>query len=140
MAKTSVASVGDYLLAQPPEQRRALERVRRAIRKALPGIEEVISYRIPAFRLNGRIVLYCAAWKTHYSLYPSSNRLVAAFKTELAPYAIGKGTIRFPLAEAVPAKLIERIARFRANEVAERVKWKASAPKPARRMKRSRRT
>jgi len=140
MAKTSVQSVDDYILAQSPKQRRALQRVRQAIRKALPGAAEVISYRIPAFRLNGRIVLYCAAWTEHYSLYPSSNRLVAAFRTELAPYEIGKGTIRFPLTAPVPVKLIERIAKFRASEVAERVKWKASAPKRKPRAKRSTRT
>jgi uncharacterized protein YdhG (YjbR/CyaY superfamily) len=133
MAKTGVTSVDDYIRAQPAEQRRVLASVRRTIRKALPGSEEVISYQIPAFKLNGRIVLYCAAWKSHYSLYPSSDRLVAAFRTELAPYEIGKGTIRFPLSEPVPATLIERIARFRAGEVSEGRTWKAARarkPKP----------
>src|SRR5262249_3675705 len=78
-AKSGPLAVDDYIRAQPPKQRRALERVRRAIRKALPGAEEAISYRIPTFKVNGRMVLYCAAWKAHYSLYPSSDRLVAAF-------------------------------------------------------------
>jgi uncharacterized protein YdhG (YjbR/CyaY superfamily) len=134
MAKTSagVTSVDDYLRAQPAEQRRVLGSVRRTIRKALPGAEEVISYQIPAFRLNGRVVLYCAAWKSHYSLYPSSDRLVAAFRAELAPYEIARGTIRFPLSEPVPAALIERIAKFRASEVSEGRKWKAA---PARKAK-----
>ena len=131
-AKSGPLSVDDYISTQPPKQRRALERVRRAILKALPGAEEAISYRIPTFKVNGRMVLYCAAWKAHYSLYPSSDRLVAAFKNELAPYEISKGTIRFPLSEPVPAKLIEKIATFRASEVSEGRKWKAA---PARKPK-----
>ena len=67
-------------------------------------------------------VLYFAGWKQHYSLYPAGARLVAEFQNELAPYEISKGTIRFPLAEPVPVKLITRIARFRAKEAAGRIK------------------
>jgi uncharacterized protein YdhG (YjbR/CyaY superfamily) len=66
------------------------------------------------------VVIYFAGWKQHYSLYPANRRLVAAFKKELAPYEVNdKGTIRFPLDEPVPVKLIEAIAKFRAKEVAE---------------------
>jgi uncharacterized protein YdhG (YjbR/CyaY superfamily) len=65
----------------------------------------------------------------HYSIYPATEPLVKAFKAELAPYELGKGTIRFPLGETVPAKLIERIAKFRAKEVAGLAVAKASAPK-----------
>jgi len=67
-------------------------------------------------------MLYFAGWKQHYSLYPATAGLVAAFGDELAPYKLSKGTIRFPLSDPVPAKLIERIAKFRAKEVAEREK------------------
>jgi uncharacterized protein YdhG (YjbR/CyaY superfamily) len=67
-------------------------------------------------------VLYFAGWKQHYSLYPASEQLVAAFTNELAPYLVHKGTIRFPLAQSVPVQLIERIAKFRAEEVATRRK------------------
>jgi uncharacterized protein YdhG (YjbR/CyaY superfamily) len=70
-------------------------------------------------------VLYFAGWAKHYSLYPAGDRLVAAFKDSLAPYEISKGTIRFPLSQPVPEKLIERIAKFRAKEVAERQRPKA---------------
>ena len=95
-----------------------LERVRSTIRQAMPGAEEAISYRIQAFKLRGRCVLYFAGWKQHYSLYPSKDRLVAAFKDDLAPYEVnGKGTIRFPLSEPVPVRLIAGIAKFRAKEV-----------------------
>jgi uncharacterized protein YdhG (YjbR/CyaY superfamily) len=102
--------------------------VRSTIRKALPRAEEVISYQIPAYKLGG-VVLYFAGWKQHYSLYPATERLVAAFKDELAPYELSKGTIRFPLSRPVPVGLIGRIAKFRAKEVAERVKAKAATPK-----------
>ena len=95
-----------------------LRRVRDTIRKAVPEAEEGIAYSIPAYRLHGRVMLYFAGWKEHYSLYPSSTQLVAAFKDELAPYEISKGTIRFPLSEPVPVRLIGRIAKFRAKQVA----------------------
>ena len=90
----------------------------------------MISYKIPAYKLHGRAVLYFAGWKQHYSLYPSTDDLVAAFKDELAPYEVNnKGTIRFPLSEPVPVKLIAGIAKFRAKEVAERQKAEPAAPK-----------
>ena len=89
-----------------------------------------ISYRIPTYKLNGRYVIYFAGWKKHYSLYPANERLVAAFKDDLAPYEVNdKGTIRFPLAKPVPVKLIASLAKFRAREVAERDQAKAPAAK-----------
>jgi uncharacterized protein YdhG (YjbR/CyaY superfamily) len=120
VAKTQFTSVAEYIALQPPKARGALRKVRSAIRKALPGAEEVISYQIPAYKLNGRVVIYFAGWKEHYSIYPAQRRLVAAFKERLAPYEVNnKGTIRFPLSEPVPVGLIEAIARFRAKEVTE---------------------
>lgn len=124
--KTNFTSVDDYIDAQPDHVRSVLNRVRSIIRKALPKAEEVISYQIPAYKLDGERVIFFAGWKQHYSLYPAGDRLVAAFKDELAPYKISKGTIRFPLSEPIPAKLIERIAKFRAKEIAEREKPKAA--------------
>jgi len=116
MAKTGFESVDDYIAAQPDDAQRRLRTVRSAIRRALPGAEEVISYQIPTYKQYGGAVLYFAGWKQHYSLYPAGESLVAAFQTELAPYKVNKGTIRFPLSERVPVKLIERIAKFRARE------------------------
>lgn len=118
MAKTDFKSVEEYIASQPRAVQRVLKRVRSAIRKAMPGADEVISYQIPTFKLHGRPVLYFAGWSHHYSLYPSTDRMVAAFRDELAPYEVGKGTIRFPLSEPVPVKLIEGLAKFRAKEVA----------------------
>ena len=122
MAKSPFKSVDDYIAAQPKTAQVVLKRVRSTIRKALPGAEESISYNIPAYKLNGDRVIYFAGWKQHYSLYPVTSRLGAEFKDEFAPYEITKGTIRFPLFDPVPVKLIERIAKFRAKEVAERQK------------------
>jgi uncharacterized protein YdhG (YjbR/CyaY superfamily) len=128
--KKKVATVRDYVASQPKAAQAALRRVRSAIRKALPRAEETISYGIPAFKLEGRAVLYIAGWKRHYSLYPAGARLVAAFLKELAPYEFNvKGTIRFPLSEPVPEKLIAAIARFRAREVAESAPTQAAARK-----------
>ena len=114
-------NIDEYIAGFPPAVRGVLERVRRTIRKAVPRAEETISYRIPTYKLDGRYVLYFAGWKEHYSLYPSTDRLVAALKDDLAPYEVNdKGTIRFPLSKPVPVKLIADIAKFRAKEVAER--------------------
>jgi len=125
MAKTAFKSVDEYLATQPEAVWAVLERVRSAIRKAMPGAEEAISYQIPAYKLHGRAVLYFAGWKQHYSLYPATGQLVAAFKDDLAPYKLSKGTIRFPLSEPVPVRLIGRLAKFRAKEAAAREKAKA---------------
>ncbi|MDP9220703.1 MAG: DUF1801 domain-containing protein [Actinomycetota bacterium] len=122
MAKTDFKSVDEYIATLPEDVQAILQRVRSTIRKALPGAEEVISYQIPAYRLHGGTVLYFAGWKRHYSLYPATDHVVEAFKDELAPYEVDKGTIRFPLSQPVPVKLIERIAKFRAREAAERAK------------------
>jgi uncharacterized protein YdhG (YjbR/CyaY superfamily) len=120
MAKTDFKSVDEYIETHPDEVQAILQRVRKTIRKALPGAEEVISYQIPAYKLHGSRVIYFAGWKQHFSLYPANDHLVRAFKHDLAPYEVSKGTIRFPLSEAVPEKLIGRIAKFRVKEAAER--------------------
>jgi uncharacterized protein YdhG (YjbR/CyaY superfamily) len=128
VAKTNSKSVDEYIASQPKAVQVVLRRVRSAIRKALPEAEEVISYQIPAFRLHQRILLYFAVWKQHYSLYPALE-VASAFRDELMRYKVSKGTIRFPLSEPVPVRLIERIAKFRAKLIAERQKAKAAVPK-----------
>jgi uncharacterized protein YdhG (YjbR/CyaY superfamily) len=129
LAGIEFKSVDEYIAAQPEGLRGVLKRVRGSIRNAVPDAEELISYKIPAYKLRGRSMLYFAAWKHHYSLYPATAHVVAAFKDDLAPYEISKGTIRFPLSRPVPVKLIERIARFRAKEVAERRRATIVAPR-----------
>lgn len=119
MANTDYRSVEDYLDAQPETVRAVLQRVRQAMRKALPGVEEVISYEIPAFKVDGRVAVYFAGWKEHYSIYPASKALVAAFAGQLDGCVVQGRTLRFPLTKPVPAGLIGKIAKFRAAEVAE---------------------
>ena len=128
MAKTDFTSVDEYIASHPEAVQGLLKRVRSTLRKAVPEAKEVISYKIPTYKLPGGPVLYFAGWKRHYSLYPATDHVVEAFKDDLAPYEVDKGTIRFPFSEPVPVKLIERIAKFRAKEVAEREKAKAAAP------------
>jgi len=122
VARTEIKSVDEYIASQPEGVQSILSSVRSAIRKAVPSAEESISYKIPTYKLEGRPVLYFAGWKQHYSLYPASDGVVAAFKNDLAPYAVVKGTIRFPLSAPVPVRLIEKIARLRAREVSQREK------------------
>ena len=129
MATTDLKSVDEYIAEQPDAVQAALALVRSAIRRAMPGADEVISYKIPTYKLNGRAVLYFAGWKEHYSLYPAGEPLVAAFKDELASYKVEKSTLRFPLSQPVPVKLIERIAKFRAQEASTRAEAKPAAPR-----------
>lgn len=140
MAKTAFKSVDEYIASQPAAMHGILGRVRSTIQESVPEAEEVISYQIPTFKLHGHAMLYFAGWKQHYSLYPATGRLVAAFKDELALYEISKGTIRFPLSRPVPVKLIQRIAKFRAKEVAEREKTAKPAGTPKTSKVRARKT
>ena len=119
MATTTFKSVDEYIATQPREAQAVLRRVRAVIRTALPKAEEVISYRIPAFKSTGGPFIWFAGWKHHYSIYPVNGRLVETLKKELAPYELRKGTLRLPLSQPVPDKLIGRIAKFRAREAAE---------------------
>jgi uncharacterized protein YdhG (YjbR/CyaY superfamily) len=129
MAKTDFKSVDEYIATHPEDVQAILQRVRSTIRKAVPGAEEVISYQIPTFKLHGANVVYFAGWKQHYSLYPATNHLVAALKDDLVPYKVNKGTIRFPLSQPVPVKLIERIAKFLSKEASERARAKLAGSK-----------
>jgi uncharacterized protein YdhG (YjbR/CyaY superfamily) len=121
VAKTDFKSVDEYIASQPETVRPVLEQVRRAIRAALPDATEVISYQIPAYKVPGGAALYFAGWKEHYSLYPLGGAILEEFAKELAPYEFNnKGTLRLPLDKPVPAKLIGRLAKFRAKEIAAR--------------------
>jgi uncharacterized protein YdhG (YjbR/CyaY superfamily) len=119
-------SVDDYVAAQPPPARAVLERVRATVRKALPGATEGISYQIPIYKLDGRMVLYFAGFQRHYSIYPATARVVAALGKELTGRLHSKATIRFSLADPVPTRLIARVAKLRAAEVTELGKAKAA--------------
>ena len=103
------ATVDEYLASFPPEVRRVLEDVRTAIRAAVPGTEERISYGIPTFSLDGRYVVYFSGWKRHVSVYPIPDgdpELARAIK----PFQAGKGTLKFALDQPMPIGLIQRVA------------------------------
>jgi uncharacterized protein YdhG (YjbR/CyaY superfamily) len=119
-AKTSHRSVDEYIAAHPVPLQSVLQRVRATIRKALPGAVEGISYQIPVYKLDGRMVLYFAGFQRHYSIYPATARVVGELQHELAGSLHSKATIRFSYDVAIPTRLITRIAKLRASEVAER--------------------
>lgn len=120
MASAHFKSVDDYISAQSPQAQAALDAVRRVLHEAVPGGDEAISYNMPACNYAGQTVLYFAAWKRHYSLYPVNDEIIAALGSDLAPYKVEKATVRFPYSEAVPAGLIRRIAKLRAKEMTRR--------------------
>ncbi len=129
MARPSFISVDEYIASQPEAVQGTLARVRSIIRKAVPGAEETISYRIPTYKLHGRPVVYFAGFTRHFSLYPSTGSVVAALGEDARRYVVSKGTFRFPLSEPVPVTLIQRIAKLRAKEVAEQEQARGAAPK-----------
>ena len=77
MAETDFKSVDEYIASQPKAVQGVLERVRNIIRKTVPVADEVISYKIPTYKLHGGAVIYFAGWKKHYSLYPATDHVVA---------------------------------------------------------------
>ena len=131
MSKTKSKSVAEYIASQPRASQPVLRSVRTAIRKALPGSEEVISYGIPAYRLHGYVALYFAGWRDHYSLYPVNARLISSLRPSSASYEVNDiGTIKFSLSEPVPVKLIAGIAKLKGQEAAERAKARNTRRKP----------
>lgn len=132
MAQSEPKSVDQYLAGFSGNARVALEDARAAIREAIPGAEECISYQMLGYR-GQRILLYLGGFTDHYSLFgPNIGAVIDAFSEELARYPKSKGTIRFPLAEAVPADLIARIARRCLEEDTRRQEEKRRSRSPGR--------
>lgn len=113
--------VDEYLAAVPPDQRAALERLRKIIRAAAPKATEVISYGMPGYKYLGALV-YFAAFKNHCSFFPASGKLIRAHQRELAGYELSKGTIRFTLDKPLPATLVRKLVKARAAENEARAK------------------
>jgi uncharacterized protein YdhG (YjbR/CyaY superfamily) len=111
---TGPRSIDKYIAAAPPDVRPILTRIRKTIRAAAPKAEEIISYRIPAFRQHG-ILVYFAAFTAHVGLYPPVSG-DARLKKALAPYAGPKGNLKFPLDRPIPYHLIARIVRLRVKQ------------------------
>ena len=115
--KKSFKTVDAYIAGQPEDLRRALAKIRAAIRKAVPEAVELISYQMPSYKLHGRALMYFAGWAEHYAIYPGSATVVAELADDLKPYKLSKGTIRFERDCEVPVALVKRIAVLRAREV-----------------------
>jgi uncharacterized protein YdhG (YjbR/CyaY superfamily) len=110
MSRAAAETIDDYIATFPKEVQALLHKVRRAIAKAAPHAEEAISYRIPTFRLNGHYLIYFAGYKAHIGLYPV-HADGAEFSPEMARYASGKATLKFPLNEPLPLDLIAKVVK-----------------------------
>lgn len=111
--------IDDYISNFPENTRQILEEIRATIRAAAPEASESISYGMPAFKLNGRPLVYFAGYKKHIGFYATPTGH-AAFSEELSKYKQGKGSVQFPLDRPMPLDLIARIVRFRAAEHKEK--------------------
>lgn len=116
--------IDEYIAGFPPDVQRIMEQIRATIRKAAPGAEESISYRIPTFKLNGTYVVYFAGFKKHIGMYPAPLN-APELKNELAPYAAGKGTVQFQLDQPIPFGIIAKMVRFRVKENLKRAEARA---------------
>ena len=112
---TKPRNIDDYIVRYPPAAQKALKKVRQTIKRAAPRAQETISYDMPTFKLNGRGIVSFGAYKNHIGLYAAPFG-VSAFKKDLARYGSGKGTLRFPLDEPMPAGLITRLVKYRIKE------------------------
>ena len=105
-------TVDEYLARVPEPARRALNKIRAAIRSAVPPhATETISYRIPAFRYNG-VLVWFAAFSNHCSLFPTAA-VIEAFKKELKGFSTSKGTVHFPMDKPLPIALIKKLVKAR---------------------------
>ena len=124
MAKTDFKTVDKYIYAFPKNVQKILEEVRQTIKEIIPQAEELISYQIPTFKLNGSYIIYFAGWKNHISLYPVTDEIKEKFKKEISSYKTSKGTIQFPLDKPMPLSLIKKIVKHKVKENAGKEKKK----------------
>lgn len=108
--------IDSYIAGFPKDVQRVLREIRATIRRAAPRAEESISYQIPTFKLEGRPLVYFAGFENHVSVYPAPVGN-PAFKGNLAAYASGRGTAKFPLGKPIPTGLIRAIVKFRARKI-----------------------
>lgn len=120
--KAEFKDIDSYIATFPKDVQVILEQIRNAIQTSAPKAEEVISYNMPAFKYYG-VLVYFAAYKNHIGFYslPSGH---AAFKKELSIYKQGKGSVQFPLENAMPLALIKKMVKFRVKENLAKAKEK----------------
>jgi len=114
------STIDQYLAALPAAQRAALQKVRKTIRTASPRADECISYGLPAFRLDGRVLVALGATPSHCAFYPMSATTVAANRDALARYQTSKGAIRFQPNRSLPAALVRKLVKDRMAENARK--------------------
>jgi uncharacterized protein YdhG (YjbR/CyaY superfamily) len=114
--KRKPSTIDEYLESVTADQRAALEKLRGTIRAVAPKAEECISYGIPAFRLNGRSLVFFGAWANHCSFYPGSSRTMKKFRGDLKGFQITKGTIRFSRDNPIPIPLVKKLVKVRMAE------------------------
>jgi uncharacterized protein YdhG (YjbR/CyaY superfamily) len=112
---TKPQTIDEYLATLSNDKRAALEKLRRAIKSAAPKAEECISYQMPGFRLNGRMLVSFAAWANHCAFYPGSYPL-EVHQNELKTYDTSKGTLRFPIDRPLPAALVRKLVKARIEQ------------------------
>ena len=113
--KVTFKSMDEYIGTFPEDVQKILEELRTTIKTAAPDAEETISYNIPTFKLNGKYLIYFAGWKSHISIYPIPTGS-EAFNKQVAKYAEGKGTLKFPIDKPLPLKLITKIVKLKLAE------------------------
>jgi uncharacterized protein YdhG (YjbR/CyaY superfamily) len=122
MDSVKVQTVEDYIRTYPAEVKKVLTNLREIIKKAAPNAEEVISYNMPAFRLEGMLVWY-AGYKHHVGFYPKPSA-IEAFKEHLSAYKLSKGTVQFTLDKPLPVRLIMQMVKYRIKENVEKAELK----------------
>jgi uncharacterized protein YdhG (YjbR/CyaY superfamily) len=119
-AAVSAKAVDEYLRALAEPKRRTLETLRRTILEIVPEAEQVISYRVPAFRVGGKTVAGFAAFKDHLSYLPFSGSVLAQLGDELEGYAMTKSSLHFPVDRPLPKALVKKLIRVRLAEAGRR--------------------
>jgi uncharacterized protein YdhG (YjbR/CyaY superfamily) len=115
-AKKKPETIDDYLANVKPGHRKTLQKLRQTIQTAVPTAEECISYGIPAFRVNRRLLVFFGAWANHCALYPGSAATLKNFRNELRNFQTSKGTIRFSPDKPMPVALVKKLLKARIAE------------------------